>query len=899
MSPNLTPLQREAAWPQLLSEIRGFLPQQNPLASFLHNNMLMAWEKDEFWAGVKDAAALHGAEVPRPIRFYFKAWEKGTLSPAALRQSLWDELEGRGPCPSVGTRSFEGIYAAVTRAPAAPLSTLGQMLPHRAAAVGAERSETETWVFSRPPEGPPEAAAPFFPPEVWHWLCRLLESFLDQGLSLWANPYQGEGLLAFVRAWGRSAWVFDAPWQRELVESLPRDGARAFILEKWEASGLKAEAFKKLCLRLLYQVKGWAGMLQKCESEPGVRVFRPVKAELEELLALLLLLIDKLGIAPQSLMKEEAPRRKQLFQLRPDALRSVLGQLLRGSAPKEGSQDLERFAAALKVLDEATMQKVWHVAYEASFHRASLLRLGQHQGARFAAQREELAPSLQMLCCMDDREESFRRHIEEVEPTAFTYGVLGNFGIDMRFQGPRHPRPRQQCPPVVQPRRLIRELAPGSASRAGLLMQRLRSASFASSRSLVGGLLASVSWGPLAFGAIFLEVLHPRLNERLRRVRAAADKAPAATSFSLSREDHPNLGPLGYSLEEQAAIVASVLAPLLPCRSWAPVLVAMAHESSSRNNPFRQAYGCGACSGNSGAPNARVFAAMANHPEVRELLRRHGIDLPDSTRVIPAVHDTSRDLVRYLGTDEAQGAVAPASLALLESTLDRALRRNAQERCRRFLDQSRMPSLSESWKHVQTRALSPAEVRPEYGHAGTYLAVFGRRELTRGLSLDRRAFLVSYDQRSDGDGKVLEGLLHGAMPVVANITLDYFFSALDHKGFGAASKLPLNVSGLLGVLTGAQGDLRIGLTQQMVEVHEPVRALVLVEAEPERVESLVMRHPRLERLVTRGWMRLGVIEENGSAIRLWTAAGWKTEFSIPKRPAARGEKKTKTEAEAS
>ena len=48
----------------LESYIAKVLPMQNPLGHFVHNNLLMAFEEQEFWAGVEEASNLYEA---RPV----------------------------------------------------------------------------------------------------------------------------------------------------------------------------------------------------------------------------------------------------------------------------------------------------------------------------------------------------------------------------------------------------------------------------------------------------------------------------------------------------------------------------------------------------------------------------------------------------------------------------------------------------------------------------------------------------------------------------------------------------------------------------------------------------------------------------------------------------------------
>ena len=54
---------------------------------------------------------------------------------------------------------------------------------------------------------------------------------------------------------------------------------------------------------------------------------------------------------------------------------------------------------------------------------------------------------------------------------------------------------------------------------------------------------------------------------------------------------------------------------------------------------------------------------------------------------------------------------------------------------------------------MEGRAEDLSQVRPEWGHATNAVCIVGRRARTRGLFLDRRAFLNSYDPtQDDADG---------------------------------------------------------------------------------------------------------------------------------------------------
>ena len=90
--------------------------------------------------------------------------------------------------------------------------------------------------------------------------------------------------------------------------------------------------------------------------------------------------------------------------------------------------------------------------------------------------------------------------------------------------------------------------------------------------------------------------------------------------------------------------------------------------------------------------------------------------------------------------------------------------------------------------------------------------------------------------------------------------MDYYFSCVDNDNFGCGSKLPLNLTSLLGVMTGSQSDLRIGLARQMIEIHQPIRNMTIIQVPLQKAKDLFNSHPRLKNLLYHHWMRLVVLD---------------------------------------
>ncbi len=727
-------------------------------------------------------------------------------------------------------------------------------------------------------------------------LSRLAAAFLDEGVSHWPMPRRGEGFwVAALNALADGAAPpnpgLGAPRLRELARQAPE----AVVIALFARWGLRPRDFGEVVHQLLQLLPGWGGLFFRLETMPHERRDKAHPIALSEWLAVVALLCDAtLGGAAATGREARVDEDELLARtVESDAARAdvVAFRLFRAALALGVTRaELEALTEARKAallgrlvaFSDIPRRRVWHAAFEARHAAEVLTPLALFARRHARPDGPPGRPRLSVVCCIDDREESFRRILEERGPDIRTHGHAGFFGFPMRYRGLDDDAAYALCPVNVEPTVLVEErpvdLAQAEArakgrQRAARILHEVHEASRTPGR----GALVSLALAPLQALLLMARVMAPRRARAAERWFARRFIPQPATALTFDRRDEavppaPTGTPLalGFSLDEQVTRAATFLENLGMVRAFPRLAIILGHGSSSFNNPHRSAYDCGACGGRHGSANARLAAEVLNRAEVRELLRARGIDVPDDTWFIGGFHHTGDDGVTLHALSRVPESHAE-DLRRALADLEAARRDNAFERCRRFEAARDVATPEAALRHVEDRCQHLSEPRPELGHATNAVAIVGRRSLTRGLFLDRRAFLVCYDPAIDPTTAILERLLAAVGPVGAGINLEYWFSRVDNERYGAGTKLPHNVTGLFGVMSGAEGDLRTGLPWQMVEVHDPVRLLLVIEATPEAVLAVASRQPVVAQLVVNGWVRVATVDPETRAMHIFEA----------------------------
>ncbi len=627
-------------------------------------------------------------------------------------------------------------------------------------------------------------------------LFRILCHYLDQGISVWPFPIGNKDFLSCIKEMEEKSFTsfFKTKRARNLLIS-----GDCKIEDLLKIVVGDETLYKQYLFDQQFAHPGWSGMVSSVQLDPDS-------------------LLNKKKISIHDLVVLEL-----LMEI--DALDSHFGESWQPLGAVLENRPVDLFSEVPQTeLDEVI--EILHEAFEWSYYDQVLVGIAL-QDKNW--EKKVANKSFQTFFCIDDRLTSFRRYLEQNDPNCETFTTAGFFNVELYYKPEHGNFATKCCPAPVFPKYLVKEVGSQLKMKKDVVFHK-------HTHSLFQGWLISQTVGFFTAIKLAFDIFRPTAMPAMASSFLHVDSNAKLTVENQDPSDIEDGLQVGFTIKEmtqrvQGVLTSTGLTGSGKGASFAPIVYMIGHGASSVNNTHYTAYDCGACGGRPGSVNARSFCTMANHPEVRAALAKNGIKIPDETQFLPGLHDTTRDEVYFYD----EHILTPENAANHKKNIPvfiESLDMHAKERSRRLVSINTKASAKEIHNEVRRRSVSLFEPRPELNHATNAVSIIGRRSLTEKLFLDRRASTSSYDYRTDPDGKYLGVSMGPIGPVMGGIDLEYFFSRTDNHRMGAGTKLAYNVMGLNGVANGSDGDLRTGLPYQMIEVHDPVRLLVIVEHYP-------------------------------------------------------------------
>ena len=464
-------------------------------------------------------------------------------------------------------------------------------------------------------------------------LIRYCGAFLDQGFGGWSLPGRAEGFYrSFLSLYSQPGGPADH-WLRGLRAELRRVADSGMsplesIQESLQLLGVSEDETEQFLTQTLLALRGYAGMIWQMETRAD-RVACPVPdGSLVEFLAIRLIL-DRLAIGYvakrsriplaaraeagdlsglRATLRERISPHQQTSTDQRAFLLFQLAQLL-GWDPQTlcrlSDAQWRQTAHEVEAFSGIERRRIYQLAFERHYRINTLDAVAAHVSMikRFSengsAPKSKGRPTFQIMCCIDEREESFRRHLEEATPDCETFGVAGFFAVAMYYRGAADAHYTPLCPVIIQPQHYVKEDVVYSLETMDRRRRETRRSIgtvthrvHVGSRTFAGGWIAAVL-GSLASLPLVMRILFPRATAQLRTVFGSLVQPPAVTRMQLEREHDPpgdQPGHIGYSVVEMATAVEKLLQDIGLTRCISRLVVVMGHGSSSLNNPHEAAH---------------------------------------------------------------------------------------------------------------------------------------------------------------------------------------------------------------------------------------------------------------------------------------------------------------------
>jgi uncharacterized protein YbcC (UPF0753/DUF2309 family) len=798
-------------WSELIHRACRRLPPLWPLKKFVAVNPFLGHSDEHFLEAAARLRRIAHGEIMLPAARYLELIDAGKMSEADLAEAV---LHGAATIPQPWAREIAALS----------LADLKLQLQAAIEAPGPRRVLSfADFIDDR--RGSHRLA--LLVDEISKW-CSV---YFDEGQSSWRMPWRDRPLF---EAWREAARHDRNPalngWT-EFSATVNQLGADPYaeIEGALAALGVPAGFVEDFLHRQLASLPGWSAYAQYKVRENGMHG-RPDRT-----------LVDLLAI-------RLAYDRALFAQFGADT----------ADAWTERLQHAQLFEPQLDLLPRYLAHLVWESAHARTVAGKIMRSSARAQAKESSTKRK----TLQAIFCIDVRSEVFRRALEAQSEEVDTLGFAGFFGVAVEFirLGERHGA--AQCPVLLTPQFKVREQLDRDGKPETDVVHRLRL------RKRIG-----YAWNAFKTSAIscfsFVETSGLAFGWKLARdswgLPTAVDQArPTCCRVEISVPESGSAHGQGIPVDEQVKLAEGALRNMSLTANFARVVLICGHGSETRNNPYASGLDCGACGGHAGDVNARVAASILNASAVRLALKPRGIDIPDDTIFLAALHNTTTDEVTIFDENATTHARAD-DIVRIEAWLASAAHLARRERAPALgLD----PDASKIDAQVIARSRDWAQVRPEWGLAGNAAFIVAPRDRTAGESFGGRTFLHNYAPERDPTGAVLELIMIAPMVVTNWINLQYFASTVNNRLFGSGNKTIHNVVGTLGVWQGNGGDLQVGLPLQSLHDgvewrHEPLRLHVFIEASTAAIDRVLEKHASIRELVANGWLHLFALGDEG------------------------------------
>ena len=378
----------------VIHELKHFLPSQQALKDFIHHNSLHAFQHMKFYDAIFKASKIFGFQVHLQLAEYRELYQTGRIRKDVLEMVIANK-KGKEAVAEWKQRLISKEYDTINH------PRIGQLRKY--------------WK------------------EIYHFdldnsiqplLFRILCVFLDQGIAVEDFPVANKSFIESIKELEQNG--FASFFKTKAVKQKFLSGKYS-ITELLKTIVGKEEYFEQYLFDQQFAHHGWSGFVSAVEDNPQT-------------------LLDRKMITLKELIEFEL-----LMEL--DALNDRFGNKWKPLTQHITEPPLDLLAAVPKT-EVAEVIELWQDAFEWSYYDSVLkgillasAKLSDYHILNNGDIKSEPANYLskipdrgvrgsggfQAIFCIDEREDSIRRHIEAVDKDCETFEAPGFFGVEFYF----------------------------------------------------------------------------------------------------------------------------------------------------------------------------------------------------------------------------------------------------------------------------------------------------------------------------------------------------------------------------------------------------------------------------------------------------------------------------------
>jgi len=690
--------------------IKNKIPAQGPLTHFIHHNILSHYENMNFFDAIKVAASEYNANAFMNEEYYWKKFQNQKISQDNLL---------------IFIAEFKLKYNIQTP----DNDILELLLPIKNASskirifdikkdINNLKEQNKKFKKSFYISAIKEELAVDIDYIISEHILKFFAIYFDFGSASWNIENRQDGLWSnFCRLYNKK-FLFSGNYLKLLSENIKRLSSlpiEEILVTLLKDLNISNSDFQDYLFEIALRYKGWLGFIKELENHPELIEIKSIKPSFIEAVTIIVL-CEYVAILRIKASKLKVPRYLKQYQHSPEFIEKFLYKFKDSNIQSKNQTNL------LKYLSDDNRKEIWHKAFEKTFYEKFLTAYTQQDKISKMSDYK-----YQVICCLDDREESFRRYLE-FDSHCETFGAAGNFNLLIEFKAYFEKKFRTYCPANMKPKYQVKEN--GSINNKNifnlfLFFSKLSLLDAVNSKTLLKGTFQSILGGFIKLLPTSLGIISPALIYRIKSGFGKAVNDSITIKLAYKKDELKS----GLNYIDMVKVSNEFLKSISIGNNFSKYIFIIGHGSSSLNNPHEAAYDCGACGGSRGGINAKLMSLILNDKKVRDgLFQEYNINIPDTSVFIGAYHNTCSDKVSFY--DEPSNN---SEYNNIKKNIICAAQKNAKERSRRFSSVKSYKALNYYYKKTQQRAIDFRQPRPEYCHATNALCIIGPRSYSRNL----------------------------------------------------------------------------------------------------------------------------------------------------------------------